>query len=134
MTLVPWHRRSFFVGKISINARVLRDPFLVGFPSIRVSHGAQGISLYIHAWRPSKKPRWNRQEPPLLPSTSFVNSSSRQGGLVVQDKVVGFEGRLVVFHLVRLTSSLTLMALSYMDITKITLISCPLLHGPVNFS
>ena len=64
----------------------------------------------------------------------FVNSSSRQGGLVVQDKVVGFEGRLVVFHLVRLTSSLTLMALSYMDITKITLISCSLLHGPVNFS
>ena len=74
-----------------------------------------------------KSPFYSRQ---LL----FVNSSSRQGGLVVQDKVVGFEGRLVVFHLVRLTSSLTLMALSYMDITKITLISCPLLHGSVNFS
>ena len=74
-----------------------------------------------------KSPLYARQ----LPS---VNSSSRQGGLVVQDKVVGFEGRLVVFHLVRLTSSLTLMALSYMDITKITLISCPLLHGSVNFS
>ena len=42
------------MGKIFINARILRDPFLVGIPSIRVSHGAQDVSLYIHAWGPSK--------------------------------------------------------------------------------
>ena len=54
LTFVPWHRGSFFVGKIFINARILQDPFLVGIPSIRVIRGAQDVSLYIHAWRPSK--------------------------------------------------------------------------------
>ena len=42
------------MGKIFINARILRDPFLVGIPSNRVSCGVQDVSLYIHAWGPSK--------------------------------------------------------------------------------
>ena len=50
----PWHRRLFLVGKIFINARILRDPFLVGISLIRVSCGAQDVSLYIHVWGPSK--------------------------------------------------------------------------------
>ena len=32
----------------------LAGSFLVGIPLIRVSRGAQDVSLYIHAWRPSK--------------------------------------------------------------------------------
>ena len=36
----PWHRGLFLVGKIFINARILRDPFLVGISLIRVSCGA----------------------------------------------------------------------------------------------
>ena len=54
LTSVPWHRGSFLIGKISINTRILRDPFLVGIPLIRVNHGVQDVSLYTHAWRPSK--------------------------------------------------------------------------------
>ena len=42
------------VGKIFITMHILQDPFLVGIPSIRVSRGAQVVSLYIHAWRLSK--------------------------------------------------------------------------------
>ena len=42
------------MGKIFINARILWDPFLIGLPLIRVSRGAQDISLYIHAWGSSK--------------------------------------------------------------------------------
>ena len=40
--------------KIFINAYILQDPFLVGIPSIRVSRGAQDVSLYIRVWGPSK--------------------------------------------------------------------------------
>ena len=54
LTFIPWHRRLFLVGKIFIYVRILRDPFLVGIPSIRVSRGAQDVSLYIHARRLSK--------------------------------------------------------------------------------
>ena len=54
MTFVPWHRGLFLVGKIFINTRILQDPFLVGISSIKVSRGVQDVSLYIHAWRPSK--------------------------------------------------------------------------------
>ena len=42
------------MGKIFINARILRDPFLVGIPLIRVSHGAQDVFLHVHSWGPSK--------------------------------------------------------------------------------
>ena len=42
------------MGKISINARILQDPFLVGISLIRVSCGAQDVSLYIHVWGSSK--------------------------------------------------------------------------------
>ena len=48
------------------------------------------------------------------------------------------EGRVVIFCIVKLTSPLSSVALYYMDKTdiflKITLINCPLLHGPINFS
>ena len=49
LTSVPWQTRSFLVGKILINARILQDPFLVGILLIRVNHRAQDVSLYTHA-------------------------------------------------------------------------------------
>ena len=70
MTFVPWHKGLFLVGKIFINMRILRDPFLVGIPSIRVSRGAQDVSLYIHTWRPSKAMS-NPSKVYLSPSDSF---------------------------------------------------------------
>ena len=54
LTFVSWWRRSFLVGKILINTRILRDPFLIGIPVIKVNHGVQDISLHRHSWRPSK--------------------------------------------------------------------------------
>ena len=54
LTFVPWHEGFFLVEKIFITTHILRDPFLVGIPLIRVSREAQDVSLYIHAWRPSK--------------------------------------------------------------------------------
>ena len=70
MTFVTWLRGLFLVGKIFITTRILRDPFLVGIPLIRVSRGAQDVSLYIHAWRPSKAMS-NSSNVYLSPSTSF---------------------------------------------------------------
>ena len=54
MTFLLWHKGLFLVGKILINERILWDPFHVGVPLIRVSRGAQDVSLYIHAWGLSK--------------------------------------------------------------------------------
>ena len=68
--IVPWHRGLFLVGKIFITTRILRDPFLVGIPSIRVSRGAQDVSLYIHTWRPSKAMS-DSSKVYLFPSASF---------------------------------------------------------------
>ncbi|KAK9984541.1 hypothetical protein SO802_034066 [Lithocarpus litseifolius] len=39
---------------ILLNSRILRNPFLVGLPSIMVNRRAQDISLCTNAWRPSK--------------------------------------------------------------------------------
>ena len=58
------------MGKIFINARILWDHFLVGIPSIRVSHGAQDVSLYIHVWGSSKATS-NPSKVHLSPSASF---------------------------------------------------------------
>ena len=54
LTFVPWHRWFFLVGKIFINAHILRNPFIVGIPSIRVNRGAQVVSLYTYLWSQSK--------------------------------------------------------------------------------
>ena len=54
LIFIPWHRGLFLVGKIFINVCILWDPFLVGIPLIRVSHGAQDVSLYVHGWGPRK--------------------------------------------------------------------------------
>ena len=51
LTFVSWRRRSFLVGKILINTCILRDPFLVEIPLIRVNHVMQGISLHRYSWR-----------------------------------------------------------------------------------
>lgn len=70
MTFVTWHRGFFLVGKIFITMRILWDPFLIGIPLIRVSRGAQNVSLYIHAWRPSKAMS-NSSKVYLSPPASF---------------------------------------------------------------
>ena len=67
LTFVSWWRRSFLVGKILINIRILRDLFLVEIPLIRVNHVMQGISLNWYLWRSSQatldpsavSPRWS---------------------------------------------------------------------------
>ena len=58
------------MGKILINERILWDPFLVGVPLTRVSRGAQDVSLYIHAWGPSKATS-DPSKVYLSPSASF---------------------------------------------------------------
>ena len=88
LTFVSWHRGLFLVGKIFINVRILRDPFLVGIPSIKVSHGAQDIFLYIHAQvqaRPSKVY--------LSPSASFCQLliSSMHSSCLIRGTPVGLE-------------------------------------------
>ena len=51
---IPWFMRVLgfllLVGLIFIPTR----GFLVGIPLIRVSHGAQDVSLYVHGWGPRK--------------------------------------------------------------------------------
>ena len=54
LTSISWQRGSFLVGKILINTRILQDLFLVRILLIRVNHGVQDVSLYIHLWRLSK--------------------------------------------------------------------------------
>ena len=51
---MPWSRSSFLIGENLFNLCIFRNPFLVGVFLIRGKHGAQNISLYTHAWRPSK--------------------------------------------------------------------------------
>ena len=51
---MPWSRSSFLIGENLFNLCIFRNPFLVGVFLIRGKHGAQDISLYTHAWRPSK--------------------------------------------------------------------------------
>ena len=52
LTFVSWRRRSFLVGKILFNTHILRDPFLVEIPLIRINRTMQGISLHRYSWRP----------------------------------------------------------------------------------
>ena len=52
LTLVPWLRRCFLVGKKLFISRI-SNPFLVGVFLIRVKRGAQDISLYTYACRSS---------------------------------------------------------------------------------
>ena len=54
LTFVSWWRRSFLVGKILINTRILRDPFRVEIPLIKVNCVMQGISLHRYSWRSSQ--------------------------------------------------------------------------------
>ena len=51
---MPWSRSSFLIGESLFNLCIFWNPFLVGVFLIRGKHGAQDISLYTHAWRPSK--------------------------------------------------------------------------------
>ena len=51
---MPWSRSSFLIGENLFNPCIFRNPFLVGVFLIRGKHEAQDISLYTHAWRPSK--------------------------------------------------------------------------------
>ena len=67
---VPWWRRSFLVGKILINTRILLDPFLVRILSIKVNHGAQDVSLYVYLWGPSKA-MLDPSQVSFSPSASF---------------------------------------------------------------
>ena len=49
LIFVSWRRRYFLIKKILINARILRDSFLVEIPLFK----AQDISMYRHSWRSS---------------------------------------------------------------------------------
>ena len=51
---MPWSRSSFLIGENLFNPCIFRNPFLVGVFLIRGKSGAQDISLYMHAWGPSK--------------------------------------------------------------------------------
>ena len=54
LTSAPWPRGSFLVGENLFNSHILWNPFLVGVFLIRVKHETWDISLYTHAYRPSK--------------------------------------------------------------------------------
>ena len=53
LTSVHWLRRCFLVGEILFKSRILRSSSLIGLFFIRVKRGAQDISLYTYACRPS---------------------------------------------------------------------------------
>ena len=46
--------RAFLCREDSINTHILQEPFLVRILLIRVNRGTQDVSLYTHAWKPSK--------------------------------------------------------------------------------
>ena len=77
------------MGKILINERILWDPFHVGVPLIRVSRGAQDVSLYIHAWGLSKATS-NPSKVYPSPSTSFhqLFSPSIHPGRLIQASLI----------------------------------------------
>ena len=70
LIFVLWLRRSFLLGEIFFNSRILRDLFLIRLPLIRVNRGVQDIFLYTCAWRPSKTMS-DSSKVCLLPTTSF---------------------------------------------------------------
>ena len=45
LTLAPWLRRCFLVGKILFNSHILQNPFLIGVFLIRVYRRVQGIFI-----------------------------------------------------------------------------------------
>ena len=51
---MSWLRKYFLVGEIFFNLCFLWSSFLIGVLLIRVKHETQDVSLYKHAWRPSK--------------------------------------------------------------------------------
>ena len=51
---MPWSKSSFLIGENLFNPCIFRNPFLIGIFLIRGKRGVQDISLYTHAWRPSK--------------------------------------------------------------------------------
>ena len=60
LTLISWWRGYFLVEKILINTRNLRDPFLIGIPSIVVGCRVQDISILgfletIHATKVTRR-------------------------------------------------------------------------------
>ena len=123
--------------------RILRDPFLIGILLIRVNRRAQDVSLYTHAWRPSKAM--------LNPSKVPVNFLSRCLGCLTDVIGLGVKSsalkrtrrpyNIFVFFSesrVWLMGSLRPTASPYVNkfntFFGITLISCPLLHGSVSFN
>ena len=70
LIFVLWLRRSFLLGEIFFNSRILRDLFLIRLPLIRVNRGVQDIFLYTCAWRPSKTMS-DSSKVCSLPTTSF---------------------------------------------------------------
>ena len=70
LTYAHWLRRSFIVGDIFFNFAYLTWSFPYGILLIRVNRGAQDISIYTHAWRPSKAMS-DSSKVRLSPSASF---------------------------------------------------------------
>ena len=79
------------MGKILVNACILRDPFLIGTLLIRVNHGHK-MFPYILIRGVQAKPRWIRQElryPCQFPTTSRRSSCPTKSCL--RGGFVGFE-------------------------------------------
>ena len=51
---MPWSRSSFLIEENLFNPCIFWNPFLIGVFLIRGKRRAQDVSLYTHAWRPSK--------------------------------------------------------------------------------
>ena len=50
LIFVPWPRRSFLVGEIFFNSRILRDPFLIGLSWLELSVGHKIFPCQPRQW------------------------------------------------------------------------------------
>ena len=87
LTSVPWQTRSFLVGKILINARILRSPFLVEILLTRVDRGRK-MFPYIFMCGGQAKPCWVCQELLYLYQLLPVGFPSCLGVLVVKPQML----------------------------------------------
>ena len=81
--------RWYLIGEILFNLCILWNPFLVGVFLFMVKHGVQDVSLYTHAWRPSKG--HVRLVKSLCIPFSFKSSASC---FIIQGAIISFEVKL----------------------------------------
>ena len=71
LTFVFWRERSFLIGNILINTRILWDLFIVRNFLIKVNRGVQDFSLYRYPWGSSKAMLDPLASPPRQALNSF---------------------------------------------------------------